>query len=143
MPYAELVPYLIHVGAIVPRELLAASPPFDRCHNSNATCAFHAGYIEHSTEDCRALKQRNQELIDQEILSFSEEKSNVKTNPLSNHSGAAVNAVIEEENTKVIQRVEEVRTPMSVVLHRLKQFRFLEGAHDDFSVCESIPNDCE
>lgn len=94
VPYAELVSYLIHVGAIVPRELLAASPPFNCSHNPNATCSFHAGFIGHSTEDCWALKKRIQELIDQEILSFSEEKPNVKTNPLPNHSGATVNVVI-------------------------------------------------
>lgn len=74
-----------------------ASPPFNPNNNPNATCAFHAGYIGHSTDDCRALKKRIQELIDQEILSFSKEEPNVKTNPLPNHNGAAVNAMIEEE----------------------------------------------
>ncbi|XP_050908975.1 uncharacterized protein LOC127122724 [Lathyrus oleraceus] len=140
---AQINPNQQYNRAIVPRELPVASSPFNRRHNPNATCAFHAGYIGHSTEDCWALKKRIQELIDQEILSFSEEKLNVKTNPLPNHSGAAINIVIEEENTKVILRVEEVRTLMSVVLQRLKYFGFLEGAHDYCSVCESDPNDCE
>lgn len=124
VPYAELVPYLIHVGAIVPRELLAASPPSNRHYNANATCSFHTMYVGYSTEDCWTLKKRVQELIYQEILSFSEEKPNVKTNPLPNHSGAAVNAVIEEENTKVILRVEEVKTPMSIVCRSLNNLGF-------------------
>ncbi|XP_050889569.1 uncharacterized protein LOC127094840 [Lathyrus oleraceus] len=104
VPYAELVPYLIHVGAIVPIELPAASPPYNHSHNPNATCAFHAGYIGHSTKDY--------------------------------HSGAAVNAVIEEETTKSIRRTKEVKPLMSVVLQRLEQFGFLEGVHDDCAVCE-------
>ncbi|XP_050875207.1 uncharacterized protein LOC127078828 [Lathyrus oleraceus] len=112
VPYVELVSYLIHVGAIVPKELLATSPPFNRSHNPNATCAFHAGYIGHSTEDCWALKKRIQELIVQDILYFSEEKPNVKTNPLPNHAGVAVNVVIEEENVESILRAEEVKTPI-------------------------------
>ncbi|XP_050889234.1 uncharacterized protein LOC127094445 [Lathyrus oleraceus] len=143
VPYAELVPYLIHVGAIVPRELPAASPPFNRSHNPNATCAFHAGYIGHSTEDCWALKKKIQELIDQDILSFPDEKPNVKTNPLPNHSGAAVNTMIEEETVESILRVEEVKTPMSVVLQRLKQFGFLEGVHDDCTICEFDSDSCD
>ncbi|XP_050916384.1 uncharacterized protein LOC127131511 [Lathyrus oleraceus] len=134
VPYAELVPYLVHVGAIVPRELSATSPPFNRCHNPNATCAYHVGYIGHSTEDCWTLKKRIQELIDQGVLSFSEEKPNVKTNPLPNHSGASVNVVIEEKSTEVILRVEEVKTTMFVVLRKLEQFGFLEGVHDDCTV---------
>ncbi|XP_050877108.1 uncharacterized protein LOC127080861 [Lathyrus oleraceus] len=130
-------------GAIVPRELPTTSPPFNHSHNPNATHAFHAGYIGHSTEDCWALKKRIQELIDQEILSFSEENTNVKANPLPNHGGAAVNAVIEEENVESILRAEEVKTTMSVVLQRLEQFGFLEGVHDDCAVCEFDPDNCD
>ncbi|XP_050889186.1 uncharacterized protein LOC127094386 [Lathyrus oleraceus] len=142
-PQKELVPYLIHVGAIVPRELPAASPPFNRNHNPNATCTFHTGYIGHSTEDRWALKTRIQELIDQEIMSFSEEKPNVKINPLPNHSGASVNTVIEEEATESILRAEEVKTLMSVVLKKFEQFGFLEGVHDDCIVYEFDPDNCD
>jgi hypothetical protein len=84
-----------------------------------------------------------QELIDQEILSFYKEKPNVKKNPLPNHSDASVNAVNEEESTKVILKVEEVKTPMSIVLQRLEQFGFLEGVHDDCVVCEFDPDNCD
>ncbi|XP_050918887.1 uncharacterized protein LOC127136366 [Lathyrus oleraceus] len=143
VPYAELVPYLIHVGAIVPRDLPTTSPPFNRSHNPNATCAFHAGHIGHSTEDCWALKKRIQELIDQEILSFSKEKTNMKTNPLPNHGGATINIMIEEENAEFILRAEEVKTLMSVVLQRLEQFGLLEGVHDDYAVCEFDPDNCD
>lgn len=128
--------YLIYVGAIVPREPTTASPPFNRNHNPNATCAFHTGYIGHSTEDCWALKKRIQELIDQEIMSLSEEKPIVKSNPLPNHGGAAVNAVIKEEATESILRAEEVKTLMSIDLQMLEQLGFLEGVHDDCAVCE-------
>lgn len=118
--YAEMVPYLIHVGDIVPKEIPAASPPFRLKHDPNASCAYHAGYIGRSTEDCWALKYKVQDLINQEILSFSEEKPNVKTNPLPNHGGSAVNAVIKEETTKSVLRANDVKTPLSVVLKRLE-----------------------
>ncbi|XP_050889350.1 uncharacterized protein LOC127094573 [Lathyrus oleraceus] len=143
IPYVELVPYLIHLGAIVPRELPAASLPFHHNHNPNASCAFHAGYIGHSIEDYWALKKRIQELIDQEILSFSEENPNVKTNPLPNHGGSAVNVVVEEETTESILKVDDVKTLMSFVLKRLEQFGFLAGIHDDCAVCEYDPDNCD
>lgn len=59
-------------------------------------------------------------MINQNILTFSEEKPNVKTNPLPNHSDASVNAMIEEVNAKVVLEVEEVKTLMSVVLQKLE-----------------------
>lgn len=120
MTYAELVRYLIHVGAIVPKELSAASPPFHRNHNPNASCAFHAGYIGYSTEDCWTLKKRIQELIDQEVLSFSEEKPNVKMNPLPNHGSSTVNAVIKEETAESVLTADDVKTLLSVLLKRLE-----------------------
>lgn len=82
-------------------------------------------------------------MINQNILTFSEEKLNVKTNPLSNHSGTSVNAVIEEVNAEVILKFEEVKTLMSVVLQKLEQFRFLEEVHDDCTICEFDPDSCE
>ncbi|XP_050889365.1 uncharacterized protein LOC127094590 [Lathyrus oleraceus] len=135
VPYVEQVPYLIHVGAIIPRELPAASPPFHRNHNPNTSRASHVGYIGHSTEDCWDLKKRIHELIDQEILTFSEEKPNVKTNPLPNHGGATVNVVVKEETNKSILRAEDVKTLMSVVLQRFEQFGFLS---EEVEVIEPI-----
>ncbi|XP_050895136.1 uncharacterized protein LOC127101729 [Lathyrus oleraceus] len=143
VPYSELVPYLVHVGAIIPKELPVAAPPFRNNQNPNASCAYHAGFIGHSTGNCWALKCKIQDLINQNILTFSEEKPNVKTNPLPNHSDASVNAVIEEVNVEVVLKVEEVKTPKSVVLQKLEQFGFLEEVHEDCTICEFDPNSCE
>ncbi|XP_050919291.1 uncharacterized protein LOC127136815 [Lathyrus oleraceus] len=142
-PQKELVPYLIHVGDIILKEIPAATPPFHPKHDPNASCTYHVGFIGHSTEDCWALKYKIQDLISQDILTFSEEKSNVKTNPLSNHGGAAVNTVVEEETTESTLRAEEVKTPMSLVLHRLYQFGFLSGIHYDCAVCKYNPDNCD
>lgn len=63
VPHTELVPYLIHVEAIVPKEIPSASPPFRPKHDPNASCAYHTGYIGNSTEDCWALNYKVQDLI--------------------------------------------------------------------------------
>lgn len=52
VPYVKLVPYLIHVGAIVRKETPPIIPPYHLKHNHNSSCVFHAGYIGNSTEDC-------------------------------------------------------------------------------------------
>lgn len=143
VPYAKLVSYLIHVGAIMPKEILAASPPFRHKHDPNASCAYHVGFIGNSIEDCWALKYKIQDLINYEILTFSEEKPNVKTNPFTNHGGSAVNVVVEEETTESVLRVDDVKTPLSVVLKRLKQFGFLAGIHDDCIICVYDPDNCD
>lgn len=58
----------------------------------------------------------------------------MKTNPLPNHGGSAVNAVVGEEATEFVPKANEVKTPLSVVLKRLEQFGFLAGMHDDCSM---------
>lgn len=59
-------------------------------------------------------------MINQEIMTFSKEKTNVKMNPLPNHGGAAVNPVVKEETTESVLRAEDVKTPLSVVSKRLE-----------------------
>ncbi|XP_050919706.1 uncharacterized protein LOC127137279 [Lathyrus oleraceus] len=79
-----------------------------------------------------------QDLINQEILFFSEEKPNMKTNPFPNHGGSAVNAIIEEETAEFVLPTDDVKTPSSVVLKRLEQFGFLAGIHEDCAAIEEV-----
>lgn len=65
------------VDVVAPKEIPSAIYPFGPHHNPNVSCAFHEG--------CFVFKNRVQDLIDQNILSFTEEKSKVKENPLPNH----------------------------------------------------------
>lgn len=127
----------------MPKEIPQAVPPYHYKHNPNASCAYHAGHVGHSTEDCWPLKNKIQDLIDSKILTFSEEKPNIKTNPLPNHDGPTVSVVIEEEPAEPVKWVDEVKTLLSVVLRKLEEFGFLEGMHNDSSVCESDPDGCE
>ncbi|XP_050909727.1 uncharacterized protein LOC127123560 [Lathyrus oleraceus] len=77
------------------------------------------------------------------ILTFSEEKPNVKTNRLPNHDGPSISVIIKEEPAELVKWVDEVKTPFSVVLRKHEEFGFLEGVHSDCSVCESDPDGCE
>lgn len=102
----------------MPKEIPRVVPPYHPKHNPNASCAYHVRHVGHSAEDCWPLKNKIQDLINREILTFSEEKSNVKTNPLSNHDGPTVSVVIKEETAEPVRWVDDMKTPLSVVLRR-------------------------
>lgn len=89
------------------------------------------------------FKVKVQELIDQKLLSFSEEQPNVKTNPLPSHNGLVVNAIDEEGHTEVANEVAKVKTPMMVIIKKLQEHGFLKDPHNNFCVCEIEPNQCD
>lgn len=76
-------------------------------------------------KDCYVFKTKVQELIGQKLLTFTEEQSNVKTNPLPSHDGSAINEISEVECTEVIKEVAKVKTLMSIIKERLPDHGFL------------------
>lgn len=105
----------MHVEVIVPKEIPPVVFPYNPKHNPNALCAFHVGYIGHSTEDCFVFKNKVQELIDQDITSFTEENLNVKNNLFPNHGGPTVNIVLEEDEIEMVSLVGDLKTPLSII----------------------------
>lgn len=91
----------------MPKEIPPATPPYNNKHNPNVSCAFHAGYTRHSTEDCLVLKTKVQELIDQKVFSFSEAGPNVLTNLLPDHCRQIMNAVSGEDCSDSVASSEE------------------------------------
>lgn len=91
----------------MPKDIPPAVPLYNNKHNPNVSCAFHAGYIGHSTEDCLVLKARVQDLIDQKALSFFEMGPNVISNPSPNHCGQIVNAISGEDCSDSVASLEE------------------------------------
>lgn len=51
------------------------------------------------------FKNKVHELIDQNILSFTEEKPNAKANPLPNHDNQTMNTIIAEDDTEVVSSI--------------------------------------
>ncbi|PKI41143.1 hypothetical protein CRG98_038466 [Punica granatum] len=74
----------------------APGPNFDPAvQNQNLYCEFHRGALGHTLDDCWALRNRIQEMIDTRQISFNEVKPpNVRANPLPDHgsgSGPSIN----------------------------------------------------
>ncbi|XP_006599810.1 uncharacterized protein [Glycine max] len=93
MRYGELLPSLIanQLAVVIPGRVLQS--PFPKWYNPSVTYAYHGGALGHSVEQCLALKSKVQGLIEAGWLIFQEDGPNIKTNPLANHGGGAVNAI--------------------------------------------------
>ncbi|KAK2423098.1 hypothetical protein QL285_033575 [Trifolium repens] len=72
VPYEELLPYLVNNGMVAPIASLPRNPPFPAWYDPKAKCAYHVDAEGHSTDNCRAFKNKVQELIDKKLLTFKE-----------------------------------------------------------------------
>ncbi|KAL5190725.1 hypothetical protein HKD37_04G010102 [Glycine soja] len=120
MTYEDLLPSLIanHLAVVTPGKVL--QPPFPKWYDPNATCKYHGGVPGHSIEKCLALKYKVQHLIDAGWLTFQEDRPNVRTNPLANHGGGAVNAV-ESDRPRRSKPLKDVATPRKFIFEALQK----------------------
>ncbi|KAL5127871.1 hypothetical protein HKD37_14G040214 [Glycine soja] len=100
--------------------VLVLEPPFPRWYDPNATCKYHGGAPGHSIEKCLALKYKVQHLMDAGWLTFQEDRPNVRTNPLANHGGGAVNAV-ESDRPHRSKPLRDVATPRRFIFEALQK----------------------
>lgn len=89
------------------------------------------------------FKNRVQDLIDQNMISFTEEKPNVKAKPWPNHHNQTMNDIIKEDIKEVIHLVEDVNTQWSVISKSMQKHSALEGVYDNFEVCKTKPERCK
>ncbi|KAL5174028.1 hypothetical protein HKD37_U058816 [Glycine soja] len=120
MTYEDLLPSLIanHLAVVTPGRVF--EPPFPRWYDPNATCKYHGGAPGHSIEKCLALKYKVQHLMDAGWLTFQEDRPNVRTNPLANHGGGAVNAV-ESDRPHRSKPLRDVATPRRFIFEALQK----------------------
>ena len=93
-----------------PKVVNTASPKY----NPNARCAYHSDSPGHSTDDCWALRNKVQDLIDAKEVQFeAPEKPNVINAPMPQHG---VNAV--DEDVYAVS-VDDLATPLLTVKRNL------------------------
>ncbi|KAH1254327.1 hypothetical protein GmHk_04G010789 [Glycine max] len=111
MTYEDLLPSLIAYRMVVISSGRIYQPHFPKWYNPDATCTYHEKTPGHSTEQCLAFKHKVQSLIEAGWLTFQEDRPNVKTNPLANHGGGAVN-VVESGRPRRSKPLKDVTTPI-------------------------------
>ncbi|XP_027337884.1 uncharacterized protein LOC113851562 [Abrus precatorius] len=109
--------------------------PYLRGYDPNAKCEYHAGGIGDSTENCRTLKFKVQDLINAKWLNFKEDNPNFRINPLLGHGGPSVNAIKEESTSVLKRKVEEVTTPLKVIFTELYKTDLIKSFVHEESMC--------
>ncbi|KAF1865675.1 hypothetical protein Lal_00024441 [Lupinus albus] len=104
-------------------------------YDPNANCDYHSGIIGHSTETCRALKHRIQDLINSKWLEFKDTVPTITSNPLPNHGNQGINVLEQDDDMAVVEKVEDMKTPLKVIFKVLCQQGLVEmvggGAYED------------
>ncbi|KAL5166221.1 hypothetical protein HKD37_18G051227 [Glycine soja] len=138
MTYGDLLPSLIAIQLVVITPEKVFQPPFPKWYDPNATCNYHGNTPGHSIEKCLALKYKVQHLIDVGWLTFQKDRPNVKTNPLANHGGGAVNA-IESERPHRSKPLRDVATPGRFIFEALEKGGVIpHGGHkEDYCLLHS------
>ena len=93
MTLAEVLPHLLRSNLATLRE--APKNPNTTCprYNPNARCAYHSESPGHDTNDCWALRNKIQDLIEAKEIDFdAPKKPNVITAPMPKH-GSRINAI--------------------------------------------------
>ena len=89
-------------------------------YNPNAKCAYHSNSPGHETDQCWALKNKIQDLIDNKTIEFDPCTTlNVITAPMPNH-GKCVNVI---KDTTFVSSVEDLTTPLTTVKENLLKAR--------------------
>lgn len=59
------------------------------------------------------------------------------------HTGPSVNTVKESDNQELLERMEEIRTPIFVIREQLIKHGFIPANHVDGEDCTSSSENCE
>ena len=116
MTLAEVLPHLLRSNFATLKEAPKIRNTTSPQYNPNAWCAYHFENPGHDTNDCWALRNKVQDLIEAKEIDFDAlEKPNVITAPMPKH-GRGVNAV---DIDLFVTLVDEVSTPLLTVKKNL------------------------
>lgn len=81
----------------------------------SAIFPYPPGYDANTLENCFTFQNHVQDLIEAKAVTFTPRRPNVNTNPMPTHRGASVNAIKESDKGELVQKVEEIQTPIAVI----------------------------
>ncbi|KAK4721842.1 hypothetical protein R3W88_012075 [Solanum pinnatisectum] len=143
-PIAQLYERLKEAGYVTPVPAL----PVDvraKWYDPNKVCAYHSGMKGHTTEVCRALKDKVHMLIDTKAIQLKDPTPNVANNPLPNHQ---VNMIEVDDPSDWEQSIwarepeEAITVPAKtpIIVQRRAQFEVeVARPKPPFTVCRAPP----
>ncbi|KAF1874354.1 hypothetical protein Lal_00008559 [Lupinus albus] len=94
--------------------------------------------VGHSTETCRALKHRIQDLIDSKWLEFKDAVPTITGNPLPNHGNQGINVLEQDDDMTIVDKVEGIKTPLKNIFNAMCHHglvEIVEGRVHEDDVC--------
>src|SRR3954470_7211099 len=140
MPLSQVLQHLLKAKLITlrdpPKFTNTASPTYD----PKATCAYHSNAPGHNENNCWALKNKVQDLLEAGEIEFdAPETPNVITAPMPKHDHA-VNAIMD---TIHVYDVRDLSTPLPDIKRKLLRAGLFPGCDPDCYYCALIPDGCE
>ena len=122
---------------MIPKEALKNPNTTSPKYNPNSRSAFHSDSPGHNTDDCWALKNKVQDLIDAKEIEFeAPERPNVVTAPMTKHG---VNAVVED---LFVASVDDIVTRLMIVNKNLLLVGLFPGCSEGCHLCSVSPTGC-
>ena len=124
MTPAQVLPHLLKLNLTNLKEASKNPNTSSPYYHSNAKCAYHSDSVGHDTNNCWALKNKIQDLIDAKEVEFdAPEKPNVISAPMLKH-GHNVHAIVEDFHFTV---VDDLLTPLPVIKVNLMKAGIFPG----------------
>ena len=112
MTLSQVLSHLLKSNLVTLKEAPKNSNTASPRYNLNARCAYHFESPGHDTNDCLAMKNKVQDLIEAKEIEFDPlETPNVITAPMTKH-GQGVNTV---DDHCFVSSVDELTTPLLTI----------------------------
>src|ERR1051325_7604652 len=140
MPLSQALQHMMKAELITlrdpPQHVNTSSPKY----NPNARCAYHSNSPGHDTNNCWALKNKIQDMIEAREIEFDPpiETPNMINAPMPDH-GKSANAI---DNDSYVFDVNKLTTPLMTVKKDLLQAGVFPGCPDDCPWCASKSDGC-
>ncbi|XP_058774480.1 uncharacterized protein LOC131648768 [Vicia villosa] len=143
MTYAQVLPYLLDLKLVQLRTLAtpAKLPPN---WDANARCEFHSGAPGHNIENCKALKNLVQNLLNSKAIEFTPTQGpNVVQNHMPPHGTHAANAIEVVEDACLIKDVIELGSLLPLLKSELLRIGLYSGCGEFCTDCMTMSTVCD
>ena len=139
MTLSQVLPHLLRSNLVTLKEAPKNPNTTSPHYYPNARCAYHSESPGHDTNNCWALKNKVQDLLEAKEIEFdAPEKPNVISAPMPKHDHNA--KAIEED--MFITSVDELVTPLLTIKKKLLNASVFPGCDESCHFCLASPTSC-
>ena len=139
MTPAQVLPHILKLNLAMLKEAPKNPNTSSPHYHPKARCAYHSETPGHDTNNCWALKNKIQDLIDAKEVEFEAPKKPNVISALMHRHGHNDSAV---EEDLFVSAMDELLTPLLTIKLNLLKAGVFPGCDQDCLACMSSPFDC-